>query len=282
MAWAKVDDKLHASVKWRRASKAARGLWVTALSWCSDQENDGHVPSDMLKTLDGTKAEATSLVNAGLWDVTEGGWIFHDWQDYNPDGASKKAKREAESKGGKRGAHTRWHVKENIRVPTCEFCYPNGLPNEVPHGVPMGGGQWGGNAPDPTRTRTPNSSQSEREGFVTRDDEQPPLLETVVPRHLIPADFAPGNEHKAYAGERGINLSHELRQFWLHCKSKRTTSLDWDAEFMKWLGNARTPHSGGTKPTTSNKVREGIALAERLAAEDAVVVSIRPHIEEKA
>lgn len=279
MAWAKVDDKLHSTVKWRRASKGARALWTTALSWCSDQENDGRVPADMLRTLDGTNAEAKSLVAAGLWDeVRGGGWVFHDWQDYNPDGASKKAKREAESAGGKHGNHVRWHERKRIRVPECEFCYPDSGTrsggDQVPNGVP----ESGANPPVPVPVKK-DSRRSTSEGYVPREDE-PPQLETSVPRHVLPPGWMPGNEHKAYAGERGINLDHELRQFWLHCRSKRTTSLDWDAEFMRWLGNARIPSGGGTKPTTSNKVRDGIALAERLAAEEtANVVPIRPQIE---
>lgn len=122
MAWAKVDDKLHTSVKWRRASKGGRALWTTALSWCSDQENGGHVPADMLRVLDGTPAEAKSLVNAGLWNVVSDGWEFHNWSVYNPDSATLKAKRDAESRGGKLGNHMRWHVKQGVTVPDCEFC----------------------------------------------------------------------------------------------------------------------------------------------------------------
>lgn len=146
MTWAKLDDKLHASVKWRRATKGARALWTTALSWCSDQENDGRVPADMLRTLDGTPAEAASLVKAGLWDPSDDGWVFHDWTDYNPDSASKKAKREAESQGGRRGNHARWHAKQGITVPGCEFCETSGT-----RSGPDQGGDSGANPPGPSR-----------------------------------------------------------------------------------------------------------------------------------
>lgn len=183
-----------------------------------------------------------------------------------------------------------WESIQRIDKPTRgRFPRPDGTMNYRDSDIRESSENPPGTLPEPSRPEQGNRGTGEQGNHVglpeshhAREDEQPPPLETVVPRHLIPADFAPGNEHKAYAGERGINLSHELRQFWLHCKSKRTTSLDWDAEFMKWLGNARVPHSGGTKPTTSNKVREGIALAERLAAEEADaenVVPIRPQIE---
>lgn len=122
MAWAKVDDKLHMSVKWRRASKGARALWTTALSWCSDQETGGEVPRHMLRALDGTLSDAKNLVSVGLWDEVRDGWTFHDWSEYNPDAASARAVREAKSEGAQRSNHVRWHVKRHVTVPGCEFC----------------------------------------------------------------------------------------------------------------------------------------------------------------
>lgn len=156
MAWGKIDDKLHGSVKWRRATKGARALWTTALSWCSDQEDGGTVPADMLRYLDGTRADAQSLVRAGLWRETSEGWIFHNWEKYNPDAASLQAKREAESEGGKRGNHARWHVKQGITVPDCDYCTPSGGDSGTRSG-PDQGGESGANPPDPTR---PDPTQS--------------------------------------------------------------------------------------------------------------------------
>lgn len=155
MAWGKVDDKLHASVKWRRATKGGRALWTTALSWCSDQENGGQVPSDMLRVLDGTPSDAKSLVTAGLWDTTHDGWEFHDWADYNPDSASAKAVREAKSDGGKQGNHARWHVKRKVKVAGCEFCESHN-PSHTDRISESGPNRPGGNPPDPTR---PDPSQ---------------------------------------------------------------------------------------------------------------------------
>lgn len=122
MPWGKVDDKLHSHIKWRRASKGARALWTTALSWCSDQPTGGKVPRDLLGYLDGTPAEAKSLVSVGLWDITEDGWRFHDWDERNPDAETVKASRTAKSEGGMQGNHTRWHVKRGIKVPACPLC----------------------------------------------------------------------------------------------------------------------------------------------------------------
>lgn len=122
MSWGKVDDRLHSHPKWRRASKGGRALWVTALSWCSSFPSDGVVPRHMLAVLDGTTAEARSLVDAGLWVAHGDGWQFHQWEERNPDAVSQKALAADQKAGGRFGSHQRWHVRRNLKVPECEFC----------------------------------------------------------------------------------------------------------------------------------------------------------------
>lgn len=60
------------------------GLWVIALSWSAGQLTDGFIPDVMLPALGGRAVDAKALVQAGLWEVVDGGWIFHDFADYNP------------------------------------------------------------------------------------------------------------------------------------------------------------------------------------------------------
>jgi len=102
MTWGRIDDKLHSSPKWRSATKGARSLWTTALSWSMDQLTDGAIPRYMLPVLDGTKAEAASLVACGLWRATDEGWQFHDWEDYQPSRAQVLAERDAAKERQKR------------------------------------------------------------------------------------------------------------------------------------------------------------------------------------
>lgn len=129
MSWGKVDDRLHSHPKWRRASKGARALWTTALSWCSSFPSDGIVPRHMLAVLDGTAAEARALVDAGLWLTCDEGWRFHQWEERNPDAVSQKALMTDQRSGGKFGSHQRWHVKRHLKVEGCEFCDPKGAEN---------------------------------------------------------------------------------------------------------------------------------------------------------
>lgn len=82
--WAKVDDHLHSHYKFASLPMSARGLWITCLSWCSDQLTDGEVPARMVTALGARKRDAEALVEAGLWERTETGFAFHDWAVYQP------------------------------------------------------------------------------------------------------------------------------------------------------------------------------------------------------
>lgn len=83
MPWFKVDDGFAVHPKALKAGNAACGLWVRAGSWSMQQLTDGFIPDHVLPTL-GTKKEAQSLVDAGLWDRAVSGWVFHEWDERQP------------------------------------------------------------------------------------------------------------------------------------------------------------------------------------------------------
>lgn len=99
MTWFKVDDRLHAHRKARAAGLPAVGLWVLSGSWVADTLSDGFVPASQTYAWGGpdTPALAERLVAAGLWMPTvhlgEDGWMFHDWEDFQPMRADVMAKR---------------------------------------------------------------------------------------------------------------------------------------------------------------------------------------------
>lgn len=79
-----MDDHLYSHSKWLDAPKGARALWVTAGAWTAGHLKDGFVPKGALSTLGGTQSEAAALVKVGLWEVVDGGWQFHDWEQFQP------------------------------------------------------------------------------------------------------------------------------------------------------------------------------------------------------
>lgn len=92
MAWFKVDDNFAFHPKVLNAGNAAAGLWVRAGTWSMQTLSDGFIPSSIALRL-GTKREAARLVQAGLWDECEGGYVFHQWSERQPTSAQVKADR---------------------------------------------------------------------------------------------------------------------------------------------------------------------------------------------
>ena len=87
-----------------KAHRAALG-YVFGLAYCGAQETDGYIPRAALPFLHLTPKDAAALVEVGLWDAIEGGWLVPDWLEYQPSKAVWDSKREA----GRRGACIRWH-----------------------------------------------------------------------------------------------------------------------------------------------------------------------------
>ncbi|WP_067428489.1 hypothetical protein [Nocardioides jensenii] len=100
MAWFKTDDSFGSHPKVLALPRGAArmrsvGLWTLAGTWAAKQETDGHVPAYMIEELGGTKADAKRLVDVTLWEVTDTGYLFHDWAEYQPTSSDKESDREA-------------------------------------------------------------------------------------------------------------------------------------------------------------------------------------------
>jgi hypothetical protein len=91
MPWLRVDDGLFLHPKWLATPPGARGLWITALSYCGNQSNGGVIPSALLPVLGGTEKDAADLVQSGLWTAIDGGWQIHNFVEYN-DASTPEAK----------------------------------------------------------------------------------------------------------------------------------------------------------------------------------------------
>ena len=128
MTWAKVDDKLHAHPKAELAGLEAMGLWAVALSYSAAYLTDGYVTRDRVFRLAGERGPeiAGRLVLAGLWEVSAGGWTFHDWADYQPTKAEVEAAQAKKSSAGKAGAMARAQASAPSRAAS---------PDEAPVGT---------------------------------------------------------------------------------------------------------------------------------------------------
>ena len=103
--WARVDDGWWCHPKVMGLGLAARGLWVSALSWSCHQRKP-HVPWTLLVMVGADEAHAAELVAAGLWSADGEGWLIHDWAEYQ-EMTTKEKRAEAGRKGGQRSGESR-------------------------------------------------------------------------------------------------------------------------------------------------------------------------------
>ncbi len=121
MSWVRIDDEFYNHPKLAllgHLQLPAIGLHVVALCWCNSYLTDGFVPHGQIDKLSGDlglllpdgKPDSIvfALVDAGLWEATDGGWLIHDYLAYQPSRyealKAKQALSKERSKAGSRGA----------------------------------------------------------------------------------------------------------------------------------------------------------------------------------
>lgn len=83
MAWARVDDQWWSHPKVLGCSLAARGLWVTALTWACGQRTS-YVPASFLELVapDEWPHVSRELVEAGIWVSDQSGFQIVGWTGF--------------------------------------------------------------------------------------------------------------------------------------------------------------------------------------------------------
>ena len=153
MGWLKIDDGFEEHEKVVQLSDAAHRLWCRAACWCRKPENartNGFVPwrivVDLCKgSTQRARALAKELVEArgepcfrhehGLWEPMDGGWQFHDWEQF--------CWRETPSKAWSRAECRAVYDRDGG---VCRYCGSVGEPT-IDHVVPrcQGGGDGADN-----------------------------------------------------------------------------------------------------------------------------------------
>jgi hypothetical protein len=83
------------------------GLWTLAGSHCMDYLTDGLVESWFVDSWPDGQKLAERLVKVGMWDVSPEGWVFHDWDTYQPSAAKVKDTRAARAQAGSKGGQAK-------------------------------------------------------------------------------------------------------------------------------------------------------------------------------
>lgn len=100
MAWVRIDDQAPRNEKMLRAGAAACWLWVCGIAHAQSQLTDGFISETALPMIGVTKDAkklAERLVEVGLFDRADGGYVVHDYLDHNPSRVDVLAKRAADA-----------------------------------------------------------------------------------------------------------------------------------------------------------------------------------------
>lgn len=97
--WTKISDDFFRHPKVVQAGRDARDLFLVGLAHANGHLTDGFIASQYLRRLgadaeiEDAEASARRLVDVGLWEKAEGGWIIHGFLEYNPCRADVEAER---------------------------------------------------------------------------------------------------------------------------------------------------------------------------------------------
>lgn len=199
MTWVRVDDHFDEHPKHAQIGPLGWGVWLAGLAYCNRNLTDGFIPHSIARTLadfhvedehegilwtlgmySGNRGEDVTigwivglLVHAELWIEVPGGYIIHDYGDYQPTKEQVEAAREQRRQAGQKGglAKAKRPAKRLAKQTASEML--SEMPSKT---LPR------------TRTRTPSSGTSS----VSETQTDRPKLTT--PREPEPdIDFADQN-----------------------------------------------------------------------------------------
>ena len=103
MTWAKLDDLFPENEKVSGLNDGAFRLHIHALCYAARNLTDGRISYNARRGLGGTISQISALRDAGLWEAHEGGWVIHDYLEYNPSREQVMAQRQKKASAGRKG-----------------------------------------------------------------------------------------------------------------------------------------------------------------------------------
>lgn len=83
MSWVRLDDAAMDHPKILQLTDSQFRLWVKGLCYCQKHFTDGFIPSLALTIARGRSGDTTRLCDVRLWEVVDGGYLVHDYLDWN-------------------------------------------------------------------------------------------------------------------------------------------------------------------------------------------------------
>lgn len=149
MAWVRIDDQFFLHPKVAKAGKDAALLYLGSLTYAAGQLTDGRIEAAAVRLIsamvDVQAKHAKRLVEVGLWEECEGGYMIHDYHEYNPSRdkvlATREARAEAGARGGKQKASNLLQqqpskLPEDLLDGSQNNAVANGKQNSTPFPIP--------------------------------------------------------------------------------------------------------------------------------------------------
>ena len=109
MAYTNTDYSFWTNPKVRKAGRDAAFLYIAGNGFCNEYLTDGFISDTDIETVAFNafqrqpKKAVESLVKAGLWDRVPGGYMIHDYLDYNKSKQEIEELRSKKTYAGKKG-----------------------------------------------------------------------------------------------------------------------------------------------------------------------------------
>ena len=102
MSWAKIDDRFLMNPKVMSAGLEGRALYLAGILYCAGELTDGKIPAGAVRKLaalsdvEDAAAATERLISLNLWEpADDGGYLIHDYLEYNPAGEKVRSERSA-------------------------------------------------------------------------------------------------------------------------------------------------------------------------------------------
>jgi hypothetical protein len=274
VAWLRIDDRVRTHPKIAQAGPSAAWLWFCGICYCREHLTDGFIPKAVLPglALGLTQAEkhAKSLIAVNLWHPTEGGYLVHDFLDWNPSRAEVESQRtdERERKRRERG-HDAVSGRTDAGQPPVSESIPDGLHPVSSHaraGAPARALKTGSGSGDPEKEKRENSPPQQ----------QPfrrPLVERQRPDRMNPGGVVPMLDRQFTEFVSRVSPEYPDRTAayaavlaWMHQVDDLTTAKGravggdpfkwWQARFDEWKHPAPVNGKGRPEPPPEYRMAE--------------------------
>ena len=229
MSWVRLDDGYPEHPKVDRVGPLAAWLNVCAWAYCARNLTDGFVPAERvarLASVPNPMKLAAALVQVKLWERVDGGYMVHDFLDYNP----SREQVLTERTNNARRAHE-WRSQQRT----------NGVSNGVTNGVRTGAPARpvpGDVIPGPDNPPTADAVGPPTATTFNEEDQR--VIDSVC-EVLSPFKFslAPGHWRKVLDDYGGVDLEAEAykQADWLRRHQVKSCSA---SRYTNWLAKAKS------------------------------------------